>query len=108
MSWRDGFSARGSFKGAKFYVQDSELEVGRRVQLHEYPLRDTPYAEDLGRKARKLQFEAYCIGSDYNVARDALIAKVEEGGGGVLVHPYHGWLTVTVTSFRVRERKSVV
>jgi len=103
MSWKDGFTARGSFKGAEFYVRESELEVGRRVQVHEYPERDTPYAEDLGRKARKLQFEAYCIGPDYHIARDALIVKAEEPGSGSLRHPYHGTLTVTITSFRVRE-----
>ena len=103
MSWKDGFTAQGDFKGATFYVRDSELEAGRRVQVHEYPERDTPYAEDLGRKARRIQFEAYCIGSDYHIARDALIAKVEEGGAGTLRHPYHGTLTVTITSFRVKE-----
>ncbi len=103
MGWRVGFTAEGSFKAAKFYVREAELEAGRRVQLHEYPLRDKPYAEDLGRKARKIQFEAYCIGPDYQQARDALIARVEEPGSGELRHPYHGTLVVTVTGFRVRE-----
>lgn len=103
MSWKDGFTAEGSFRGAKFWVREAEIEAGRRVQVHEYPQRDTPYAEDLGRKARKLQFEAYCIGPDYHVARDALIAAVEEAGPGTLRHPYLGTLTVTITSFRARE-----
>ena len=103
MSWKDGFSSTGDFRGAEFRVRESELEAGRRVQAHEYPQRDTPHVEDLGRKARRLKFEAYCIGDNYKVARDALIAKVEQPGAGSLNHPYHGTLTVTVTSFRVRE-----
>lgn len=103
MSWKTGFTARGSFKGAAFWVQQAELEVGRRVQVHEYPKRDMPLAEDLGRKARKIQIEAYCLGDDYMEERDALVAAVEEAGPGTLRHPYWGTLTVTITSFRVRE-----
>jgi len=96
MGWRDGFTAKGSFKGSEFWLRDDELEAGRRAQVHEYPLRDKPYVEDLGRKARKYQIEAYLIGPDYQVPRDALIASLEESGSGTLVHPYYGRLTVTL------------
>ncbi|WP_431355959.1 DNA circularization N-terminal domain-containing protein, partial [Algimonas porphyrae] len=51
MSWRDQLE-KASFRGVPFHVSRSGGEVGRRVQLTEYPLRDRPYAEDLGRKAR--------------------------------------------------------
>jgi prophage DNA circulation protein len=94
MSWRDGFTAKGSYKGAEFWLRDEELEAGRRKQVHEYPLRDKPYVEDLGRATRRYQVEGYVIGADYHLARDALIAKFEEGGSGTLVHPYYGRLTV--------------
>ncbi|MDZ7804342.1 DNA circularization protein [Thiohalophilus sp.] len=103
MSWKDEFSARGSFRGAGFWVRSSEFEPGRRVQVHEYPQRDKPYVEDLGRKARVYRIEAYCLGADYLQERDALIAAIEKPGAGTLKHPYYGNLQVTVTSYRVRE-----
>lgn len=103
MSWRDGFSAQGSFRGATFWVRDAKLQAGRRVQVHEYPQRDEPYNEDLGRKARKMNFEAYCIGPDYHLERDKLIAEIEKAGPGALRHPYLGDKSVVVVDFSTRE-----
>ena len=40
-----------SFRGVAFEVESHSESGGRRVELHEYPLRDTPYAEDLGKKS---------------------------------------------------------
>ena len=37
-----------SFRGARFEVDDVEASGGRRVVLHEYPLRDTPGAGVFG------------------------------------------------------------
>ena len=39
-----------SFRGVAFEVGSHSESGGRRVELHEYPLRDAPYAEDLGKK----------------------------------------------------------
>ena len=44
-----------SFRGVAFEVESHSESGGRRIELHEYPLRDTPYAEDLGKKAGKWQ-----------------------------------------------------
>ena len=104
MDWRDGFTARASFRGVEFWLRDDELAAGRRVQVHEYPLRDKPYVEDLGRKARRYQIEGYLIGDDYLLARDALIAEFERPGKGTLIHPYYGRLSVTLAEpARVRQ-----
>nr|BDD45834.1 tail protein [Gammaproteobacteria bacterium] len=103
MSWKDGFTARGSFRGAEFWVREAKFEGGRRVQSVEYPLRDIPFNEDLGRKARKYTFEAYCIGPDYHLERDALRAEIEKPGPGTLKHPYLGNINVVVLDFSVRE-----
>jgi prophage DNA circulation protein len=96
MSWRDQLRD-GSFRGVPFKIDGvARTEVGRRGQLHEYPLRDTPYAEDLGRRRRAFNVECLVLGPDYMAARDALIAALEQKGAGTLVHPYYGTLSVVV------------
>lgn len=102
MSWRDSLRP-GSFRGVPFRIQTGEGEGGRRGELHEYPERDTPWFEDLGRKARRWTVEAVVLGADYMAGRDALIDACEAKGSGTLVHPYYGELTVVCVSHRVRE-----
>ncbi len=80
-----------SFRGVEFHVLGKSGAVGRRVVIDEYPLRDTPSSEDLGRKARRIAFDAYVMGP---AARDALIRAVERAGDGVLIHPDFGRLVV--------------
>ncbi|MGI8839769.1 MAG: DNA circularization protein [Caulobacteraceae bacterium] len=101
MSWRDRFTGTGSFRGAAFDIQESPAQFGRRNQLHEYPQRDTPWSEDLGRKARQWTIEAVVIGEDYDLARDALIKALETAGPGALVHPYLGTVQATVGQCQV-------
>ena len=95
-TWRDNLRP-ASFRGVPFFVEDSRTVIGRRVVLHEYPLRDKPYAEDLGKKARVMRFTAFVIGADYMDKRDALIEALELEGAGELIHPYYGSKTVTAT-----------
>ena len=96
MAWQDEIKVRASFRGAFFRTVDAELKVGRRTVLHEYPLRDDPYTEDLGRRARHFSVEAYVVGDDYLTGRDALIKALEEPGPGQLIHPRYGVLWVAV------------
>lgn len=85
-----------SFRGVPFQVDTTDLEAGRRSQLHEYPQRDKPYVEDLGRAARGLSFEGYVVGADYVEQANKLLAALEEAGPGTLVHPWFGSLTVSL------------
>jgi len=94
-SWRDSLRP-GSFRGVPFVTESHDHTLGRRVVTHEYPLRDMPYTEDMGRKARKFTLEIYVIGRDYMAARDRLREALEKGGPGELVHPYLGTQTVQV------------
>jgi len=82
------------FRGVPFYVERDDLIVGRRVQLHEYPQRDKPYAEDLGRAARKFTITGYVIGPGYMTIRDLLLGALEAPGPGCLVHPHYGPMLV--------------
>lgn len=85
-----------SFRGVPFYVDDESMVVGRRTALHEYPQRDTPWSEDLGRRARSWRVSAFLLGDDYFDARDALIEALESAGPGQLVLPRFGAMRVTL------------
>ncbi|EPK6614876.1 DNA circularization protein [Enterobacter cloacae] len=87
--WRDRLRD-ASFRGVPFSVEDDEGTFGRRVQVHEYPNRDKPFTEDLGRATRRMTINAYLIGDDYADKRDRLIGAVETAGPGTLVHPQYG------------------
>lgn len=87
--WRSRLQP-ASFRGVPFKVEDDEGSFGRRVQVHEYPNRDKPYTEDLGRATRRITINAYLIGDDYPDQRDKLIVAVETAGAATLVHPNYG------------------
>lgn len=76
-----------SFRGVPFLVNDDRGQGGRRNQTHEYPFRDEPYTEDLGRRARRFGFSAFVLGDDCALQREALLAAFEQKGAGSLVHP---------------------
>lgn len=113
MAWRDqlgkvDFGGRqligASFRGVTFFVESSERQGGRRTVTKEFPLRDNPHTEDLGRAARRYPVEGYVLGDDYLAKRDALLAALEDTAGpGQLLHPSYGVLQVICTSCRVRE-----
>lgn len=104
MGWRENYQ-QASFRGASFYVDSIDGQYGRRNVTHEYPDRDKPYTEDLGRKAREFSISAYLVGANYQIERDALIAACETAGPGQLVHPYKGRMTVCCKGLTVRESR---
>jgi len=95
MSWKDNLQD-ASLRGIPFKVDEDEATFGRRVQVHEYPNRDKPWAEDLGRATRRFSVQAYLIGDDYFEQRNRLIEAIEKPGSCTLVHPYYGEMTVVV------------
>ena len=109
MAWRDqltqtsffidGRSVQlvgGSYKGQSFRTVGAELKVGRRNVVNEYPQRDVPYVDDLGRRARRFVVEAYVIGPNYLQERDALVEAFESAGPGELSHPRWGIVNVSI------------
>jgi prophage DNA circulation protein len=92
-----------SLRGVPFAVLGSDSRFGRRVDPHEYPFRDKPWIEDLGRGTRKITLSGFLIsdsgiygGGDVLTQRDALVAAAETKGAGTLVHPTLGNLTVSI------------
>jgi len=105
MSWHERLDPelRGSFRGVEFHVERYDTQGGRRWLVHEYPRRDRPYAEDMGRKAREWRLQFFVAGDDYDLQRDALIEALDAEEPGELVHPYLGTFSVVATEPRWSE-----
>ncbi|WP_413594708.1 DNA circularization protein [Citrobacter youngae] len=95
MAWKDRL-VDASFRGVAFKTEGEAAPVGRRVETHEYPNRDKPYTEDLGRVTFRPNITAYVIGDDCFDQRDRLIEALNKPGSGTLVHPTYGELNVCV------------
>lgn len=85
-----------SFRGVPFQVSGTSSEFGRRNQTHEYPFRDVPYTEDIGRSARKNKIDAFVVGDDHKEQAEKLVEAIEEEGAGTLIHPILGELNVNI------------
>ena len=103
MTWRDRITETGTFRGVTFYAEQSSTTGGRRNIVHEFPLHNKPYTEDLGRKSRHYNLTLYVIGDDYINARDRLTDALEAVGAGTLVHPWLGSLSVVVIDYTLTE-----
>jgi len=101
--WRDQLKTGASFRGVPFSTVDAQLQIGRRAVVHQFPMRDEPFVEDLGRSARTFSVEAYVLGDDYLDRRNALIQAIEQSGPGELIHPRYGTLQVQVVDATERE-----
>lgn len=108
MLWRDNL-VPASYKGATFKVDVSSKTSGRRIVEHEFPMRDIPWAEDLGRRARRFTVTGYIVQGprepDYQSTRNALITQLETTGPGLLVHPTMGTDTVVLDTYSITESR---
>ena len=88
--WRQRLTP-ASFGGAIFHVEVGGVASGRRIAVHEFPKRNVPYAEDMGRRARRWTVQGYIIVSplhtDYIPTRDALRDQLEADGPAYLKLP---------------------
>ena len=105
ITWKEKLR-KASFRGVEFKVDTSDIDGGRRVAKHEFPQKDIPFVEDLGRKSKTFPLEGYVIGDDYMTSRDLLIGALDQEGTGLLIHPYHGELTLQVETWHVKETAS--
>ncbi|HLJ64912.1 MAG TPA: DNA circularization N-terminal domain-containing protein [Stellaceae bacterium] len=95
---------QASFRGAAFLFDAATTDFGRRVEVNEYPRRDAPFPEDVGKKARRFTLNAFVLGPDVDSARDALIAACETPGPGRLVHPRFGEIMVQCLDCQLNEK----
>ena len=107
------------FRNAYFHVESGSRENGRRIVVHEFPKKELPYAEDMGRTAIAFTVRAYCITyprdivgpglelyrKDYRVARDLLMDELEKEGTGDLQLPTLPRMRVVVTRYRLTEEQ---
>lgn len=101
-AWRASLKP-ASFRGVAFRVEQREMEGGRRIAPHEFPGRDMPFAEDMGRKAAIFTVEGYVLGEDYMAARDKLEAALNAAGPGALIVPWSPERKVVCSGMRLRE-----
>lgn len=99
MTWLDDYRP-ASWRGVPFFVERAETERGRRLAVHEYPGRDTPYAEDLGRRTRSFTIDAFVLEPNHLNKAKALAGACEQPGAGKLVHPYLGEMDVVLLDSR--------
>ena len=103
-----------SFRNALFHVEANSKECGRRIVLHEFPKRDIPYAEDMGRRVKEFSVRGYCITfpvdtnidlyrRDYRIARDKLIDALETNGPDILQLPTMPPVKVVCPQYRWSE-----
>ena len=108
-----------AFRGAGFFCEVGSKDNGRRIVVHEFPKRDTPYSEDMGRKAKTFSVRAYCItypgggggggayARDYRQPRDRLVSALEQLGPGGLQLPTLRSEQVVVTRYRLTEEEKL-
>ena len=113
--WRDELQP-ASFRGKMFHVEAGSKESGRHVVVHEFPKRDFPYSEDMGRRTMEFSVRGYIITfpldtddplgkRDYRIARDALIVALEQRGPAVLQLPTIAPFTVMCPQYRWSEEE---
>lgn len=92
-SWRSMLQTKASFAGVMFHVENGGRTSGRRTVVHEYPKRNEPYSEDMGKHALRFQFSAYLIyrpaapNYEYTSQRIRLYNALEKDDGDTLIHP---------------------
>jgi prophage DNA circulation protein len=90
---------RTSYKGAAFWVETDTEGGARRIVIHEFPMRDTPYLEDLGERYRDFSVTAYVASDRADSEGAALMAICATRGPGIVVLPTQGPVLVRCLEF---------
>lgn len=94
-----------SYKGVPFFVEMDDEQGRRRIVEHEFPMRDTPYNEDLGEGVRHYDLTAYVASDSSDVDAASVIAICATRGPGALVLPSQGPVIVRCLDFKRARQK---
>lgn len=97
-----------SFRGETFEVIDVGRSGGRRITTTEFPQRDDPYTQDLGRTARRYKFRGFIADPDLAGKKSRLLRALETEGQAVLVHPTDGPLLARCESYEITETSTTL
>lgn len=111
--WRDKLLP-ASFKGCEFHVEAMSEDSGRRLVVHEFPKKEKPYVEDMGKRTISYTVRGYVIQymrdtayplyqRDYTIARDLLRDVLDQGGSGRLQLPSLPSVIVACDRYRMTE-----
>lgn len=78
---------RASYRGVSFFVETDKIETGRRLVIHQFPKRNLPYIEDMGRQANRVSVTAYLVGDGADGDEKSLRSACDRGGAATLVLP---------------------
>ncbi|MDR3408474.1 MAG: DNA circularization N-terminal domain-containing protein [Methylovirgula sp.] len=99
-----------SWRGVKFAVTSSSAGGGRRLALHQYPGKESGWAEDMGQGLVRYPLRGFVLDGDKKIGgqtiamqRSALIKACMQKGSGTLVHPTLGNLTVALPRWNIGE-----
>lgn len=81
---------KGSWKGVPFDVVRASTKGGRRLVVHEFPRSEESESEDLGNLTKRFTLNLFLIGNDYPNQVKKFEKVLDEGGEGLLIHPYRG------------------
>jgi prophage DNA circulation protein len=107
--WRDALIP-ASYRGVMFHVETSQRAGGRRTVVHQYPKRNTPYAEDMGREATKWTITGYLIHGDRAIGSvlaqvSRLNTALDADDAGTLIHPWLGTMLVMCDRWSYSDRR---
>jgi prophage DNA circulation protein len=113
--WRDELLP-ATFRGQQFHCESNSMDGGRHIVTHEFPKRDLPYSEDMGRRPKEFSIRGYFIvypfnttqnlyQRDYRRPRNALLSVLDDGQPGVLQLPTLPALYVRCTRYRLTEEE---
>src|SRR5262245_29611789 len=99
-----------------FHCESGSRENGRRIVTHEFPKKEYPYSEDLGKRAVEFTVRGYIVQfvtdtsiplyrRDYTDARNALQARLETGVPGSLQLPLQAPMVVVCSRYRLTEEE---
>lgn len=101
-----------TFRGIPFGVNAVATKSARRTAVHEYPFRESVWAEDLGGGINTFAFSGFFAdnagGMLAMLERDAFLLAVKQPGPGIMSHPTLGIFQVSVLSFSVVESKDAL